>query len=1080
MSYQILYNPYTGKIQRVDLSQPNAQQQLVSYYQTGWTAATAQQAQQVQTEPVLSAPATPTSPAPYVWEPPDISTLKTGLKEGTVTVSKVSPTVPTTPPVPAETPSLLAPFTSDGSIDLVAVAASKNTAAINEAYHLYGDEMSTAIVAAKDPATTEQYMKVGPATKKNLRIVTPVSLSEWNAALARDDIDYLLKHYPESKGVSAASAAKLGPGLLGRYAFTQPTVAEKASSISRNVTGALVNMVPFSQYFLPGRLEEYKKRGALGYTELGIQTLLDISIVGSVIGTLSKVATGVIRKTAYGQVAALGGEKAVGSLIKEAESKVAETAVELNTLRVKVKTAQNALQKAIAASSPDILLRREALDLAQSDLKLYSAAENSARLAQARRNVSTLQELLTKARSNPNALNIATKAFKATEASASVNATIAEKTFKLYGLAEGGYTISQWNSLSGMQRAMGLTMSALALGIPTTVVGRLKSGGEVVFSPGRIPHRSIAVPESYLPGKAGMPKTTVRGLAKEEQVEAMEISDEALRLLWEGKGKVHILWPIRRGNKIVYAPRSQFQKVVPQSMISATPVGEVFDKPIYAVITVREPAQYFSAWGFPAFTKSSAAGVKGAEPAYLVLFSENIQKLPKSVRNLKDPVAIRQGIEELFATGKAKPGTYPGYKLYKETKEPEFTVPTGTEIGRVEGGVNLWTRTSPFGPKVEIQPHFIMAEEGARRTGFTAKEALLLKEQGVPAEVLHYWEKAQFWKGGIAGETSKFRGLQRRLDKLLRDEDKAYQELSVIENREITKTNERLINQKRGQLAATISEREALESELRFERALRSIESDAELRRLVSEVSRHRNIRNILRAVESEAIEDIRTAPAIFRQLEIDRTLARERISPEPPRVERATRTEEPQRTDITPRTESVDMRTAITRVDEPVRDGRVDVPLRAERPPDRIDEPPRTERPPETDIPPTTQKKKGISSDSDISIEHVEGIPSDPGIIEYNMGIVGVAIYPPYRLGPEDVTFVRLEKIQTGRGSEQQTLRVRKGKAPKKVVLRHGRKRTTIYNGRRLENSMLRGQRGPGLLTPSGRIIRQRRGSVL
>jgi len=97
MSYQTIYNPYTGQLQSIDLSQPDAQQQLVSYYQKGWGAATAQQAQQAQQEAIKK------QEAPKVTQPVfDLKTYEEAIAgaaaEGKITAAIPAPTPETAKP----------------------------------------------------------------------------------------------------------------------------------------------------------------------------------------------------------------------------------------------------------------------------------------------------------------------------------------------------------------------------------------------------------------------------------------------------------------------------------------------------------------------------------------------------------------------------------------------------------------------------------------------------------------------------------------------------------------------------------------------------------------------------------------------------------------------------------------------------------------------------------------------------------------------------------------------------------------------------------------------------------------------
>ncbi len=1058
MSYQVLHNPRTREIRYVDISQGTIE--VGRLYNQGWKAGPIDNPSKV----TYATPASEATATPIVTKPPDPAPALQDI--GLAHAAGLPPSKPlSTPPAPALPPTPLTPYIHNGQIDLLEVAASKDQAAINAAWQQYGKEkMSLAMQAVKVPVTTEQYLKMGEGAQKSTRIVLPVSLDRWNQALADNDTKFLLEHYPETKGVSEASAAQLGSGVLGRTAHVQPTGLEQAANISRAVTSGLVEMVPFSQFWLPGRLEEYKQEGALGWTKLAAYTLLDLSLVGSLGGGLAKVGAGALKKlTPGGRIAALGGQDSVKALVTEAEKAYTRVVDEIPVVTRQVTAADDALKAAIKQKAPDIALRQEAAQLARQELKALKATHPE-RLTTAEANVNELKTLLQQAEANPAKIAKQEKAFRATTKAADLTARIAPGSFKAYGVMQGGITLYEWNDLSNFERAAGLGMSALALGVPGKVLGALKSGGEVAFCPGRIPHRSIAVPEKYVPGGMGMPKTTVKGLPAEKQVEAMEISSKAMKELWEGKGEVHLLWPTVEGKKLVYGPRSHFQKVVPKASISATPAGDVFNRPIYAVITVREPAQYFSVWGFPKFTAQSAAGVKGGQPVYLVLFSDDISSLPKSVRRSKTPTMIQSRAEALFGSGKAAPGEYPGYKLYKGSKEPEFTVPTGTEVGLITGGERLWTRASPFGPKIELQPHFLLAEEAARRTGFTKAEAALLKKEGIPAEVRHYLDAAHFWEKGIADETKALASLEARLGRLLTRQEKALNRLASLEARGAEEAKIAAAQEKLYKIQDDIIE---ADTKLRFNRAIRELQTNRALRK------------SILRGVDATSLQ------ASLRKVR-DTSIERARQVLRSTRPSVPARSSRPAREDKAPRTErgARDERAA-----GPGRTAREDAGSRPERPPrddrsPRDQRPPRDERAPREERPPRvpeSPESPGRKRPLDVDPEIVEavGVPEDPGTIILPQGIVDWHIKPPYRKGAQDLEPVARKEPLEGEKSPHLNVRVEGGHAPERVTVILSKKAAVdIMRGRKLR--YYRPQRGPGLITMDGRFHRQRRGTLI
>lgn len=159
------------------------------------------------------------------------------------------------------------------------------------------------------------------------------------------------------------------------------------------------------------------------------------------------------------------------------------------------------------------------------------------------------------------------------------------------------------------------------------------------------------------------------------------------------------------------------------------------------------------------------------------------------------------------------------------------------------------------------------------------------------------------------------------------------------------------------------------------------------------------------------------------------------------------------------------------------------------------------------------TRPKKGRrrgkdDEDEGLRVERVEGIPEDPGIVEYDRGTHKVTIRPPYidqGTGGDSVEFKLLKEPQTGEGSQEATLRTHGGDAPRLIVLSesggvvethimdgktmkhyqkgHGRKSgRQSQRGPRIvdrDGGVLKG-RGPGIVTKSGRVVHQKRGSIV
>lgn len=128
-----------------------------------------------------------------------------------------------------------------------------------------------------------------------------------------------------------------------------------------------------------------------------------------------------------------------------------------------------------------------------------------------------------------------------------------------------------------------------------------------------------------------------------------------------------------------------------------------------------------------------------------------------------------------------------------------------------------------------------------------------------------------------------------------------------------------------------------------------------------------------------------------------------------------------------------------------------------------------------------TKAKPRIIPGGDELQIEHVEGIPPNPGVITYEDGIVKVILSPPYREGTEDVGFDRLKVIRKGKGSQEATLKVSGGQAPRLIQLSRGISKTSIMKGKRMTHTRQGySGRGPGIIDSQGRVHKQRRGSVI
>lgn len=127
-----------------------------------------------------------------------------------------------------------------------------------------------------------------------------------------------------------------------------------------------------------------------------------------------------------------------------------------------------------------------------------------------------------------------------------------------------------------------------------------------------------------------------------------------------------------------------------------------------------------------------------------------------------------------------------------------------------------------------------------------------------------------------------------------------------------------------------------------------------------------------------------------------------------------------------------------------------------------------------------TRTRVRTLPSDDELQIERVEGIPSNAGVISYEDGIVSVKISPPYRPGTADISFEHLKVHRKGKGSQEATLKVTGGRAPRFIQLSRGVDQVGITKGKRMTHSRQNIQRGPGVMDSRGRVHKQRRGSVI
>jgi hypothetical protein len=100
--------------------------------------------------------------------------------------------------------------------------------------------------------------------------------------------------------------------------------------------------------------------------------------------------------------------------------------------------------------------------------------------------------------------------------------------------------------------------------------------------------------------------------------------------------------------------------------------------------------------------------------------------------------------------------------------------------------------------------------------------------------------------------------------------------------------------------------------------------------------------------------------------------------------------------------------------------------------------------------------------------------------VVTFEDGIVKVILNPPYREGTQDIDYDHLKVHRKGKGSQEATLKVTGGKAPRFIQLSRGVDRVGITKGKRMTHTRQGVQRGPGIMDRQGRVHKQRRGSVI
>ena len=293
--YQTLFNPATKQVRAVDISIAGGAGEVGRLYQEGWKTyvPTPEQTAQIVSQPT----------APAI--------------QPTVTVS-----------APAR-PSALVAHTVAGKVDLVKVAKSGDRFAIAAAEKIFGqDTMKDAQHLAKTPVTQAAYDKLGPGTRDDVRVVTPVSLREYNVMSDKDKVE----HFPRPKKVSAAAFEKLGPAARRFAEQPSPSTLAMVKDIG-------LSMVPFV-----GTQRTWSSSGTAGKA-LGI-----VADALWVIPFLGGVSAGVRATSTAGRVTRAGtAAKATKAMV------IAEIKAPVTMLRKPLRTLKTVLEPVETALRPSKL-----------------------------------------------------------------------------------------------------------------------------------------------------------------------------------------------------------------------------------------------------------------------------------------------------------------------------------------------------------------------------------------------------------------------------------------------------------------------------------------------------------------------------------------------------------------------------------------------------------------------------------------------------------------------------------------------------------------------------------------------------
>jgi hypothetical protein len=554
--------------------------------------------------------------------------------------------------------------------------------------------------------------------------------------------------------------------------------------LGKQQTAAELGMqfVPF-EYFRPERITQIQAWEAVVYPMLDVATFIPIVGLGA-----KGLSAGLKGSSLAAKIVAMGGKDAIEFAAKDAAVQLAKAEAKTAAQRELVTLVEQGAKEATESTTKQVLTN--ALKPALKDVAL---AEKE--LSQITKNVDELGKLaeLSKTVDTTQASAKALESARAFERSAGgVAKTAIPATNIVQAGVIGRTTVANWDDLNPVQRAAGITLAVLPLGIHGKIINTLEN----VLDPYKIPQKAlVARATGKLPSTPeGWAKTHLEGgkiYAEASGGTTRLIIDEGIGTPKEARAAVASLQKqiiggaekatAEYGTKEVVKYGTGFQTVVGKTVVSATPMGEIFKegtgafgkktnlerflaqsgtdielkgKPISYTnpltgavesveakavaksgVTVmgKEGGLYTGTELFPKFTEQAAFGGKGGLKAGILIGTPEVSKLPLSAARLQMP-EMRDTMIKSLNEGKMPNEILEGFKQYKQFMELENVVSGETQLDRVQNirsrladklGLDqgeYYTRT-PQG-KTEL---FQMYMEGGRTTPYTLSELYQLK-----------------------------------------------------------------------------------------------------------------------------------------------------------------------------------------------------------------------------------------------------------------------------------------------------------------------------------------------------------------